>query len=54
MKVSLYDKVKLKDGRTAIIVDVLEDGVAYIADVNLPNDEWETIDIKFDDIDKII
>ncbi len=54
MKISLYDKVLLKDGRTASVVDILEDGVAYLIDVDLADEEWETIDIKHEDIEKII
>ena len=46
-----YDKVRLKDGRTATIVEILEEGVAYIADVDLPGPAWETIDIRQEDID---
>lgn len=50
----MYDKVILKDKRTAVIVDVLEQGKAYIADVDLPDSEWETIEIRQDDIEKVI
>ena len=32
MKISQYDRVMLKDGRTATIVEVLEENTAYIAD----------------------
>lgn len=54
MIVKQYDKVRLKDGRTCTIVDILEEGVAYIADVNLPGPDWETIDVRQEDIDAII
>jgi len=54
MIVKQYDKVRLKDGRTCTIVDILEEGVAYIADVNLPGPDWETIDVHQEDIDAII
>lgn len=50
MKVKQYDKVVLIDGRTATIVDVLEDGVAYLADVDLPGPDWETVQIRQEDI----
>ena len=33
MKISLYDKVKLKNGSNATIVDIYEQGVAYEADI---------------------
>jgi hypothetical protein len=45
-----YDKVRLKDGRTATIVEVLEPGVAYLADIDLPGPDWETEEILQDDI----
>lgn len=52
MILNQYDKVKLKDGRTATIVEILEDGVRYIADVDLPGPDWDTIEIEYDDIDR--
>lgn len=52
MTVKQYDKVLLKDGRTCTIADILEDGVAYIADVDLPNSDWETVEIRHSDIFK--
>lgn len=52
MKISQYDRVMLKDGRTATIVEVLEEDTAYIADVDLPESDWDTIDITQDDIEK--
>lgn len=50
MKFEQYDKIVLKDGRTAIIVEILEEGVAYLVDVDLPDEEWDTIEIRQDDI----
>lgn len=54
MTVKQYDKVRLKDGRTCTIVEVLKAGVAYIVDVDLPGPDWETIEIRHEDIDEII
>ncbi len=54
MTIKQYDKVRLRDGRTCTIVEILKDGVEYIADVDLSNSDWETIEIKHEDIDKII
>jgi len=45
-----YDVVKLKDGRRAVIVEVLEQGVAYIADVGDCPETWETIDVSHENI----
>lgn len=50
MKIEQYDKVQLKDGRTCTIVEVLKEGVAYLADVDLPGPDWETIEIRQGDI----
>ena len=50
MKINLYDRVILKDGRKASIVEILEEGVAYIADVDLPGQDWDTVEIKYEDI----
>ena len=54
MKIEEYDKVKLKDGRTASIVEILEEGVAYLVDVDLPGPDWDTVEIRQKDIESII
>lgn len=54
MTVKQYDRVRLKDGRIGTIVEVLEENAAYIADIDLPGPDWETIDIRHKDIDEVI
>lgn len=54
MKIEEFDKIRLKDGRTASIVEVLEEGVAYLADVDLPGPEWDTITVWQKDIESVI
>lgn len=54
MTVKQYDKVRLKDGRTCTIVEVLKEDKAYIVDVDLAGPDWETIEIRREDIDEII
>lgn len=54
MKIKQYYKVRLKDGRTCTIVEILKEGKAYIVDVGLPGPDWETIEIRHEDIDEII
>lgn len=49
MAFSLYDKIKLKDGRDAVIVEVYEDGVAYEADIE-DKKGYITDTIKHEDI----
>ena len=54
MEVKQYDKILLKDKRTGFIVEVLEKHKAYIADLDISKDEWETVYISHDDIENII
>ena len=37
-----YDKVKMKDGKFAIIVEILEPKKAYIADIELSEGDYTT------------
>ena len=53
MKVKLFDTVKLKDGRTAAIVEVFDEK-DFMADVGSSPKDWETIDITIDDIEKVL
>ena len=49
-----YDKVKMKDGKFAIIVEVLEPGKAYIADIELSCGDYTTETIFHSDIAALI
>lgn len=53
MVVKQYDTVLLKDGRKADIMEAFENRV-FIADVGNSPEDWETIDITIDDIEKIL
>lgn len=53
MKIEQYDRVLLKDGRTAIVVEILGGGEAFIIDVDLDKG-WETIEVWKDAIEKVI
>lgn len=53
MKLKMFDKVKLKDGRTAIIVEIYEQGVAYEADISC-EEEYITDTIKHEDILEVV
>lgn len=53
MDIKLYDTVLMKDGKEAVIVEILDDDT-FIADVGDNPQNWETIDIKLKDIEKII
>lgn len=53
MDIKLYDTVLTKDGKEVVIVEILDDDT-FIADVGDNPQNWETIDIKLKDIEKII
>lgn len=53
MEIKQYDTVLLKDGRKASIVEVFDQNT-FNADVGTSSKDWETIDIKKTDIDKIL
>lgn len=58
MKIKMFDKIKLKDGRKATIVEIYEQGKAYEADILIDNTgeypEYETETIKQDEIKEVI
>lgn len=58
MKIKLFDKVLLKNGKTAHIVEIYEHGKAYEADILVDDSgeylDYETETIRPEDIDKII
>lgn len=53
LKPKLYDKVVLKTGETAVIVEVYESGVAYEADIER-KDGIETDTIRQEEIREIL
>ena len=53
MKIKQYDKVLLKDGTTAYIVEIFDDGKAFVADIDR-KDGTETDWVKPQDIEKIL
>lgn len=44
-----FDKVKLMNGETATIVEVLGNGKAFIVDID-KNGDWDTAFVYLDDI----
>ena len=50
----LYDKVVLKTGETAYIVEIYELGVAYEADIDRANGDTETDTIYQADIAQVV
>lgn len=58
MEIKMYDKVKLKDGREATIVEIYEQGKSYEADILVDDTgkypEYETETIKQEQIMEVI
>ena len=54
MIIEMFDKVLLKTGETAYIVEIYEQGVAYEADIDKSDGTVETDTIKHTDIEKKI
>lgn len=50
MKYEQYQRIKLKDGRDGIIVEVLSPA-DFIVDVGSSPEDWDTIMVKADEID---
>ena len=47
-----YDTVLLKDGRIAAVVEIFDD--EYIVDVGSSLEDWETITVKKENIEKVL
>ena len=54
MKVGLYDKVLLKSGETAYIVEIHKQDVDYEADIDRREGYSETVPISHQDIDSVL
>lgn len=48
--IELYQHVKLKDGREGAIVEILDGGESLLIDVGSSPVDWETIEVKPDDV----
>lgn len=53
MKIEQYDRVLLKDGNQASIVEIFDEGRAFLADIDKDGDTY-TEEIKIDDIKKVL
>ena len=54
MSIKMFDKVLLKNGRTAFIVEIYGDSGDFEADINMPNGETETDTINITEIEKVL
>ena len=53
MQINQYDRVRLKDGRTATVVEVFGDNEWFFVDVDLDGD-WETIGAFKNEIQEVL
>ena len=53
MKVKQYDRVLLKDGCEASIVEIFEEDQAFLADIDR-NGDTDTEELKIEEIEKIL
>lgn len=53
MKIKQYDRVLLKDGNEASVVEILEEDKVFIADIDKHGDTY-TEDLTIEDIETII
>ncbi len=54
MKVRLFSKVLLSDGRTAYIVEIFSDGKTFLADIDLEDGDVSTDEIHLEDLKKVL
>ena len=54
MSIELYDKVKLKNGNEAFIVEIYEQDVAYEADITVGDEEYITDTIRQEEIAEVL
>ena len=54
MTIEEYDKIKLKTGKTARIVEILENGVMYIAEIYEQGKRVSVEHVKHQDIASVI
>jgi hypothetical protein len=54
MKLDMYQKIRLKDGRVGHIIEIFNEGEAYMVDLKMADGEYEQVTIKPKDIQSII
>lgn len=53
-KIKQYETVRLKDGREGAVVEILGDQEVFIIDIGSSPQDWETIEVERDQIEKVI
>ncbi|HCW79830.1 MAG TPA: hypothetical protein DG942_01845 [Ruminococcaceae bacterium] len=55
MKIKEFDTVRLRDGRTGSVMEVLGNQEEFIVDVGSSPKDWETLyDVKPEDIEEVL
>lgn len=49
-----FDHVVLKDGREGAVVEIFGDQDLFLVDIGSSPADWETIEVKPDEIEKVI
>lgn len=53
MKIKQYDRVLLKDGHEASVVEVFDDGKSFLVDIDKDNDTY-TEEIQLKEIERVL
>lgn len=53
MQIKEFDTVLLKDGREASVMEAF-DNKAFIVDIGSSSEDWETISVTIDQIEKVL
>ena len=53
MKIRLYDRVRLKSGYAASVVEIFDDGKGFLADVDRDGDTY-TEEMSIDEIETVM
>ena len=53
MKIKQYDRVLLKDGNKAYIVEIFGDGKAFLADIDKDDDTYTEV-VKIEEIQEVL
>ena len=54
MKLDMYQKIRLKDGKIGYIIEIFNDGEAYMIDIKLDDGEYEQKTVYPKDIQSVI
>lgn len=53
MKIKQYDRVRLKDGSKASIVEIFEEGKLFLADIDR-NGDTDTDELRIEEIERVL